>query len=131
MRLDNVHRRALSLWLGGVHAALSALWVGPWHGAPTPDRLSPVQRFNELFPWSVLFAVVAVALFVCVGRSRGVAYAHATAFVVMGVFAALSTLSALPVWGQSVGSFVGAVLGAGIAGVHFLMQRSYLVTVRR
>lgn len=131
MRLDNTHRRALSLWLGGVHAALSVLWFGPWHGAPAPDRLSPLQRFNELVPWSILFAVVALALLVCAVRARGVAWAHAGGFVVMGVFGALATLSALPVWGQTVGSFVAAVLGVGIAGVHFLMQRSYLWTMGR
>lgn len=131
MRLDNTHRRALSVWLAGVHGALAVLWLGPWHGAPAPDRLSPLQRFNELVPWSVLFAVVAITLFVCAARARYVHWAHAIGFVVMGVFCALATLSALPVWGQTVGSFVGAVLGGGIAGVHFLMQRSYLWTMGR
>ncbi|MGW4484343.1 hypothetical protein ACWEOE_10945 [Amycolatopsis sp. NPDC004368] len=127
MKLDHVHRRALSRLLGGMHVALGVLWVGPWHGAPAAGRISPVQTFNELVPWAPLFFAVAIALLGCSYAKRSMVIPHALGCVLMGVFASLATLAALPVFGQSFGSLVTPVMALSLAGVHFLMQRSYVM----
>jgi hypothetical protein len=121
----------MSRMLGTMHLALAVLWFGPWHGAPSPTRVSNVQQFNELVPWAPLFLVVGALILGCSYAKRRMVLPHAAGFVLMGVFGVLVTMGALPLWGQSVGSFVAPVLALTLSGVHFLMQRSYVVSVVR